>query len=199
MGRDARVRPLPAVGDRSGGKSGIRCGGGRWFPDGGGARGTMGPCLVNDQTVAAPTWWNRVRTARGHDSSGAACRDRRSGCGSSNRASSRTSWPMWPRGRKASANRSRPGPEAAWTSGCGTVRPWVCPHGVPPALVCSSCRRTRRHRRRTRTTRPSLRGLLLRTGCSGPANRQPPGHLPLAERLDALIDFDGLPSSPRPP
>ncbi|MFF5638485.1 DUF6368 family protein [Streptomyces sp. NPDC012825] len=48
--------------------------------------------------------------------------------------------------------------------------------------------------------RPPVQGLVLGAGCSGPANHQALGHLALAlaERLDALIDFDGLLSSPTP-
>ncbi|MFJ9799999.1 DUF6368 family protein [Streptomyces wuyuanensis] len=45
-----------------------------------------------------------------------------------------------------------------------------------------------------------VQGLVLGAGCSGPANHQVLGHLALAlaERLDALIDFDGLLSCPTP-
>ncbi|XIE77168.1 DUF6368 family protein [Streptomyces sp. SBR177] len=49
-------------------------------------------------------------------------------------------------------------------------------------------------------SRPPVQGLVLGAGCSGPANHQALGHLALAlaERLDALIDFDGLLSYPTP-
>ncbi len=43
-------------------------------------------------------------------------------------------------------------------------------------------------------SRPPVQGLVLGAGCSGPANHLLLGHLSLAlaERLDALVDFDGL-------
>lgn len=49
-------------------------------------------------------------------------------------------------------------------------------------------------------TRPPVQRLVLGAGCSGPANHQVLGHLTLAlaERLGALIDFDGLLSCPTP-
>ncbi|CAN3979037.1 DUF6368 family protein [Kitasatospora purpeofusca] len=49
-------------------------------------------------------------------------------------------------------------------------------------------------------SRPPVQGLVLGAGCSGPANHQVLGHLTLAlaERLGALIDFDGLLSCPTP-
>ncbi|MFF7041141.1 DUF6368 family protein [Streptomyces massasporeus] len=49
-------------------------------------------------------------------------------------------------------------------------------------------------------SRSPVQGLVLGAGCSGPANHQVLGHLALvlAERLDALIDFDGLLSCPTP-
>ncbi|MEU8653644.1 DUF6368 family protein [Streptomyces sp. NPDC048737] len=49
-------------------------------------------------------------------------------------------------------------------------------------------------------SRPPVQGLVLGAGCSGPANDQALGHLALAlaQRLDALIDFDGLLSHPNP-
>ncbi|MFI2740961.1 DUF6368 family protein [Streptomyces sp. NPDC018711] len=49
-------------------------------------------------------------------------------------------------------------------------------------------------------SRPPVQGLVLGAGCSGPANHEVLGHLALAlaERLDALIDFDGLLSYPTP-
>lgn len=45
-----------------------------------------------------------------------------------------------------------------------------------------------------------VQGLVLGAGCSGPANHQVLGHLALAlaERLDVLIDFDGLLRCPTP-
>lgn len=49
-------------------------------------------------------------------------------------------------------------------------------------------------------SRPPVQGLVLGAYCSGPANHQVLGHLALAlaERLGALIDFDGLLSHPTP-
>ncbi|WP_404951659.1 DUF6368 family protein [Streptomyces sp. ARC12] len=49
-------------------------------------------------------------------------------------------------------------------------------------------------------SQPPVQGLVLGAGCSGPANHQMLGHLTLAlaERLDTLIDFDGLLSHPTP-
>ncbi|MEK2491188.1 DUF6368 family protein [Kitasatospora purpeofusca] len=49
-------------------------------------------------------------------------------------------------------------------------------------------------------SRPPVQGLVLGAGCSGPANHRALGHLTLAlaERLGALIDFDGLLSCPTP-
>uniref|UniRef100_UPI00404017D9 DUF6368 family protein n=1 Tax=Streptomyces sp. SS7 TaxID=3108485 RepID=UPI00404017D9 len=45
-----------------------------------------------------------------------------------------------------------------------------------------------------------MQGLVLGAGCSRPANHHVLGHLALAlaERLDTLIDFDGLLSYPAP-
>ncbi|WP_157882174.1 DUF6368 family protein [Streptomyces rubellomurinus] len=42
--------------------------------------------------------------------------------------------------------------------------------------------------------RPPVQGLVLGAGCSGPANHRMLGHLALAlaERLGALVDFDGV-------
>ncbi|MEU7468849.1 DUF6368 family protein [Streptomyces sp. NPDC044984] len=49
-------------------------------------------------------------------------------------------------------------------------------------------------------SRPPVQGLVLGSGCSGPANHRMLGHLALAlaERLDALIDFDGVLGYPTP-
>ncbi|MDQ0695154.1 hypothetical protein QF048_001596 [Streptomyces sp. W4I9-2] len=49
-------------------------------------------------------------------------------------------------------------------------------------------------------SQPPVQGLVLGAGRSGPANHQMLGHLALAlaERLDTLIDFDGLFSHPTP-
>ncbi|MCX4986018.1 DUF6368 family protein [Streptomyces sp. NBC_00572] len=49
-------------------------------------------------------------------------------------------------------------------------------------------------------SQPPVQGLVLGAGCSGPANHQVLGHLTiaLAERLGALIDFDGLLGHPTP-
>lgn len=43
-------------------------------------------------------------------------------------------------------------------------------------------------------SQPPVQGLVVGAGCSGPANHRMLGHLALAlaERLDTLIDFDGL-------
>ncbi|MDT6985137.1 DUF6368 family protein [Streptomyces lusitanus] len=48
--------------------------------------------------------------------------------------------------------------------------------------------------------RPPVRGLVLGAGCSGPAHHRMLGHLALAlaERLNALIDFDGVLGYPAP-
>ncbi|MBP0450499.1 hypothetical protein J5Y04_13170 [Kitasatospora sp. RG8] len=49
-------------------------------------------------------------------------------------------------------------------------------------------------------SQPPAQGLILGAGCSGPTNHLVLGHLTLAlaERLGALIDFDGLLSYPTP-
>ena len=49
-------------------------------------------------------------------------------------------------------------------------------------------------------SRPPVQGLVLGAGCSSPANHRVLGHLALAlaERLDALVDFDGPLSWPTP-
>ncbi|MGW0032763.1 DUF6368 family protein [Streptomyces sp. NPDC003314] len=200
----APFRPS-ATGPAGEAEFGAAAGGGSRAEDGGGARGATGPCLIDDQTVAVPTWWNRVRTARGHDSSGAACRDRQSDCDSPNRASSRTSWPIvvpWPESFcEPVETRVGSGLDFRVRDGPAMGLPAWDPTGVGGLFLSEDEETPAEDEDYPAFSRPSLRGLVLGTGRSGPANCQPPGHLALAlaERLDAFIDFDGLPSSPAPP